>query len=99
MLSSDQSLMNGNVSITDPETGKKHRTSIRLEKLEWDTMRRICAINKMTIHEFCTYANVHARRKERSRTSRIRCAILAYCLDHGLVFKSPEKVSQQYWKC
>ncbi len=99
MPEQEHSLMNGNVSIFDPVTGEKHRTSIRMEKLEWDTMRKICAINKLTIHQFCSFANYNPRRKERSRTSRIRCAILAYCIENGASLKLNEKVSQQYWQC
>ena len=93
-----QSLMNGNVNILDSDTGTKHRTSIRLEKVEWDALRKICAINRISIHQFCTFADQSPRRKEHSRTSRIRCAVLQYCLDNGDMFDLSKKVEQQYWQ-
>jgi len=74
--SSPHSLVNRNVTITDPETGQARRTSIRLEKIEWDALRKICYRNKISIHAFCSRADYHAHRKEHSRTSRIRSAVL-----------------------
>ncbi|OUR77672.1 hypothetical protein A9Q83_09110 [Alphaproteobacteria bacterium 46_93_T64] len=88
-IEKNQSLINGNVTILDPHDGKKRRTSIRLEAIEWDTMRRICGLNRITIHDFCSRADAHPKRIEHSRTSRIRAAILQYCLDKGEVFSTP----------
>jgi predicted DNA-binding ribbon-helix-helix protein len=93
------SLMNGNINIQNPNTGTRHRTSIRMEKLEWDTLRRICATNGITIHDFCSYADAKLNRKEHSRTSRIRCAILQYCVDNGNVFDRSKKIEQKQWQC
>ena len=93
-----QSLVNGNVTIYDPITLEKHRTSIRLEAIEWDTMRRICGVNSISIHEFCSRADNHSIRIEHSRTSRIRAAILQYCLDSGDVFSLPQNEDKQKWQ-
>lgn len=94
----NQSLINGNVTIYDPVSRVKHRTSIRLEALEWDTMRRICGINSISIHEFCSLANSHPSRVEHSRTSRIRSAILQYCLDNGDIFSLRQNKDKQEWQ-
>lgn len=93
--STPQSLINGNINILDPNTGKTHRTSIRLEKIEWDALRRICAKNKLSIHAFCSKVDHHPSRKEHSRTSRIRSAVLQYYLNKVIRLESVQDVKQQ----
>ncbi len=55
------------------------RTSIRLELLELEALEKICAAESLTIHEFCELADRDPARIERTRTARIRMAILAHC--------------------
>ena len=57
-----------------------HRTSVKLEPTELAALHAICAREKLSIHEFCKRADNDPRRQEASRTSRIRMAILEYCL-------------------
>ncbi len=52
------------------------RTSIRLEPYMWDALEEICAIEGLTIHEFCS--RVERTRGASSRTAAIRVAILQY---------------------
>ena len=54
------------------------RTSIKLEPVESAALDRICAAENLTIHEFCERADRDPGRTERSRTGRIRMAILDY---------------------
>ncbi len=54
------------------------RTSIKLEPVESAALDRICAVENLTIHEFCERADRDPARTEGSRTGRIRMAILDY---------------------
>ncbi len=54
------------------------RTSIKLEPVESAALDRICAKENLTIHQFCQRAHRNPARTERSRTGRIRMAILDY---------------------
>ncbi len=54
------------------------RTSIRLERLELESLEQISAAENLTFHEFCERADRDPARIERSRTARIRMAILAH---------------------
>ena len=54
------------------------RTSVRLERAELQALDRICAAEKLTIHEFCERADRDPTRTERNRTARIHMAILTY---------------------
>ncbi|MDF2365718.1 ribbon-helix-helix domain-containing protein [Sneathiella sp.] len=76
MTQVSQSLINRNISVIDPTSGQPHRTSIRLEEIEWEALRDICARENMSINDFCCRADSDERRQEHSRTSRIRSAIL-----------------------
>ena len=76
MTQISQTLVNRNISVIDPASGQPHRTSIRLEEIEWEALRDICARENMSINEFCCKADSDERRREHSRTSRIRSAIL-----------------------
>ncbi len=89
------SLINSNINIKNPETGELHRTSIRLEKVEWDALRRICGKYKMSIHTFCSKVDQHPDRKEHSRTSRIRSAILQYYVKRVINFESLHEIQKQ----
>lgn len=90
-----QTLINGNINIRDPQSGDIHRTSIRLEQIEWDALRRICSRNKLSLHAFCSRVDHHPSRKEHSRTSRIRSAILHYYLNRVIEFESLQEMKQQ----
>ena len=76
----NQTLVNRNISIIDPVSGQPHRTSIRLEEIEWTALRDICARENMSINEFCCKVDQDENRREHSRTSRIRSAILEHYL-------------------
>ena len=54
------------------------RTSIKLEPAESAALDRICAAENLTIHQFCERADRDPARTERSRTGRVRTAILDY---------------------
>ena len=54
------------------------RTSIKLEPVESAALDRICAAENLTIHQFCERADRDPARTERSRTGRVRMAILDY---------------------
>ena len=56
------------------------RTSVKLEPTELAALYAICAREKLSIHEFCKRADNNPRRREASRTGRIRMAILEYCI-------------------
>ncbi|MCR9214386.1 MAG: ribbon-helix-helix domain-containing protein [Proteobacteria bacterium] len=71
-----QTLINKNISLVNPDTGEKHRTSIRLEEIEWSALKEICRQRGMSLNEFCSAADKDMQRREHSRTSRIRTAIL-----------------------
>ena len=80
-LSKDQdeaSLISRNIFVFDPDTGRRKRTSVRLEALEWEALTAICRREKMTVSAFCQLADMSDARPERSRTARIRMAILTY---------------------
>ncbi len=54
------------------------RTSVRLERLELEALEQISTAENLTIHEFCERADRDPTRTERTRTARIRMAILAH---------------------
>ena len=56
------------------------RTSVKLEPTELAVLNAICALEKLSINEFCKRVDNNVRRQESSRTGRIRMAILEYCL-------------------
>ncbi|MEX1035474.1 MAG: ribbon-helix-helix domain-containing protein [Sneathiella sp.] len=75
-----QTLVNRNISVINPASGQLHRTSIRLEEIEWIALRDICASENISINEFCCKVDQDENRREHSRTSRIRSAILEHYL-------------------
>lgn len=83
MTQLSQTLVNRNISVIDPVSGQTHRTSIRLEEIEWAALRDICARENMSINEFCCKADRDEKRREHSRTSRIRSAILDHYLNQN----------------
>ncbi len=54
------------------------RTSIRLEHLEWAALDAICAVEGIDRHQFATQVDRDPMRREKTLTSRVRSAILAY---------------------
>ena len=54
------------------------RTSVRLERLELDALAQISAAESLTINEICERAERDPARIERTRSARIRMAILAH---------------------
>ena len=84
----NQTLINRNISIVDPVSGENHRTSIRLEEIEWSALREICKQENISINEFCCKADRDENRREHSRTSRIRSAILDHFLNQSQVLNS-----------
>lgn len=81
MPQESQTLVNRNISVIDPVSGELHRTSIRLEQIEWAALKDICARESISINEFCCRADRDQNRREHSRTSRIRSAILNHYLE------------------
>ncbi|SLN32629.1 ribbon-helix-helix domain-containing protein [Oceanibacterium hippocampi] len=72
------SLINRNITVYEPRSRRKFRTSIRLEEKEWCALEYICQRRDISISEFCREADQDPLRTESSRTSRIRMAILDY---------------------
>lgn len=56
----------------------RSRTSIRLEALEWGALEWLCGRRGQTIDDFCAAVEADPRRRERTRTARIRMALLSY---------------------
>jgi predicted DNA-binding ribbon-helix-helix protein len=54
------------------------RTSIRLESLEWAALDAICAAEGVDRHHFAMQVDRDPGRREKTLTSRVRSAILAY---------------------
>lgn len=54
------------------------RTSIRLERLEWAALDAICATEGVDRHHFAMQVDRDPMRREKTLTSRVRSAILAY---------------------
>lgn len=54
------------------------RTSIRLEKLEWAALDAICTAENIDRHMFAAQVDRDPLRREKTLTSRVRSAILAY---------------------
>jgi len=88
MTQVSQTLVNRNISVIDPTSGELHRTSIRLEDIEWKALRSICTRENMSINEFCCKADQDEKRREHSRTSRIRSAILDHYLSQEMSIDS-----------
>lgn len=59
----------------------RSRTSIRLEALEWDALEWLCERRGQTIHDFCAAVEADQRRRERTRTARVRMALLSYFVE------------------
>ena len=60
----------------------KRRTSIKLEPVFWDTLDRVCARERMSIHDICT--SVHERDSGYGLTGAIRVFLLTYAWTAGL---------------
>lgn len=56
----------------------RSRTSIRLEALEWDALEWLCRRQGQTVDDFCAAVELDPSRHERTRTARIRMALLRY---------------------
>lgn len=54
------------------------RTSVRLEALEWAALEAICVRERMDRHGFAKQVANDPARPEKTLTSRLRSAILAY---------------------
>lgn len=66
------------------------RTSIRLEKLEWAALDAICAAEGIDRHQFAMQVDRDPQRREKTLTSRVRSAILAYFVARsGLIVIPP----------
>lgn len=81
LIQEKQTLVNRNISVIDPNSGANHRTSIRLEQIEWSALQKICDQKQISINEFCCAVDQDTQRNEHSRTSRIRSAILHHYLN------------------
>ena len=63
-------LIVGNITLP---TG---RTSIKLSYVEWQALRHVCQSRNMSLDDFCAEVEADPGRTERSRTMRIRAAVL-----------------------
>lgn len=66
------SLVTRNLRLPD------RRTSVRLEALEWAALEAICARERIDRHDFAERVATDPARPEKTLTSRLRSAILAY---------------------
>ncbi len=57
------------------------RTSVRLERVEWQALEQICLLEGLDRHGFANRVQADPGRRENTLTSRLRCAILAYCMN------------------
>lgn len=62
---------------------KGRRTSVRLESLEWQAIDRIAQALGKDVHAVCEGFDCDPKRKEKSRTSRIRMGVLQYYMEAG----------------
>ncbi|MEX2643365.1 MAG: ribbon-helix-helix domain-containing protein [Acetobacterales bacterium] len=67
-------LIVGNITLP---TG---RTSIKLSFVEWQALRHVCQSRNMSLDDFCAEVEADPARTERSRTMRIRAAVLLHLL-------------------
>lgn len=67
-------LIVGNITLP---TG---RTSIKLSFVEWQALRHVCQSRGMSLDDFCAEVEADPSRTERSRTMRIRAAVLLHLL-------------------
>jgi len=66
------------------------RTSIRLERLEWAALDAICNAEGIDRHHFAMQVDRDPGRREKTLTSRVRSAILAYFVARsGLIVLQP----------
>lgn len=66
------------------------RTSIRLEQLEWAALDAICTAEGIDRHHFAMQVDRDPQRREKTLTSRVRSAILAYFVARsGLIVLPP----------
>jgi predicted DNA-binding ribbon-helix-helix protein len=66
------------------------RTSIRLERLEWAALDAICNAEGIDRHHFAMQVDRDPQRREKTLTSRVRSAILAYFVARsGLIVLQP----------
>jgi predicted DNA-binding ribbon-helix-helix protein len=66
------------------------RTSIRLERLEWAALDAICGAENIDRHHFAMQVDRDPMRREKTLTSRVRSAILAYFVARsGLIVMQP----------
>jgi hypothetical protein len=57
------------------------RTTMRLSAVEEEALRLICAVSKLSIHEFCTEAVLQGDPKDPNQTRKVRGAIVACLLE------------------
>lgn len=69
---------NGSSLVTRNLRLGRGRTSIRLERLEWAALDAICTAEGIDRHHFAMQVDRDPQRREKTLTSRVRSAILAY---------------------
>lgn len=65
------------------------RTSVRLERVEWQALEHICLLEGLDRHGFANRVQADPGRRENTLTSRLRCAILAYCMNAAGIGNCP----------
>ncbi|WP_370153942.1 ribbon-helix-helix domain-containing protein [Ferrovibrio sp.] len=79
---SDQPV-NGPSLVTRNLRLDRGRTSIRLEQVEWAALDTICRTEGIDRHAFATRVDRDPLRHEKTLTSRVRSAILAYFMSRA----------------
>jgi predicted DNA-binding ribbon-helix-helix protein len=71
------------------------RTSIRLERMEWAALDAICLAENIDRHLFAAQVDRDPLRREKTLTSRVRSAILAYFVARSGLSLPPNAVGRE----
>lgn len=87
---SQHTALHGSSLVTRNLRLGRGRTSIRLERLEWAALDAICNAEGVDRHHFAMQVDRDPMRREKTLTSRVRSAILAYFVARsGLIVLQP----------
>ncbi len=74
------------------------RTSVRLERVEWQALDLICQREGLDRHRFAARVQLDPARTENTLTSRLRSAILAYFMEAAGLQPQPKAISSSKGK-
>ena len=74
------------------------RTSVRLERVEWQALETICQREGLDRHLFAARVQADAARTENTLTSRLRSAILVYFMALAGLHPQPKAISSSNGK-